>query len=435
MVRLLLGSGWVVVCGTDAIRKAEKLFFRSARRAFSTPRYIHSTFYHFWIMNTSHDREDISLLQLVVNYELGDYNRSICDDVLKWFEHSTRIEAQIAAGETNDCGETVLHIILKKYHARNEIGDVVRRFTAAEEVEFEGDANLLDVVKKFVEIAGDTIKMQDSRGYLPLHNACQDRACGFDVIQALTEAYPAGLGVMSTRENALTHTPFGWDYATSVGGHFTDFLQYVVATDVSLSCVEKFTMETRVVRHRLLGHCKNWVPLDILKKGMLNERNLESKAMIRWLNEMPCTRKVVCSMVFEFYLHMAWIATFVYTTMLHIEADQNIQGWEPIALLVFAAIFFIQEFYQLYRFIMTNAAFAYWLDKWNWIDLTTSSLVVASAIKFLQNDGNVQNDHDLLITTGFFQLVLLISYLKKTFFPFSKFVSGVIKVSSCSVAV
>ena len=83
---------------------------------------------------------------------------------------------------------------------------------------------------------------------------------------------------------------------------------------------------------------------------------------------------------------------------------------------------------------MTNAAVAYWLDKWNWIDLTTSSLVVASAIKFLQNDESMQNDY-LLITTGFFQFVLLISYLKKTFFPFSKFVSGVIKVSSCSVAV
>ena len=83
----------------------------------------------------------------------------------------------------------------------------------------------------------------------------------------------------------------------------------------------------------------------------------------------------------------------------------------------------------MYRFYKTNAGIAYWMDLWNWIDLTTASLVTASAIQFLQNDESRDNDR-LLITTGCFQFVLLISYLKKTFFPFSKFVSGVIKVSS-----
>ena len=257
-------------------------------------------------------------------------------------------------------------------------------------------------------------------------------SCSYEVIVAVIMAYPPGLGVMSNVEkHTLTHSPFGWDYKTSVGGHFTEFLQYVVATDVhnvSASGEKTISKMARKSRHSMLGHCKNWVPLDILKKGMLDEQTLSSKAMIRWLNEIPCKRMLVCSMVFEFYLHLAWIFTFVRATWLHIEKDQSQSlTWEPTALLVAAAIFFMQEFYQMYRFIKTNASIAYWLDFWNWIDLTTSALVTASAIKFLQNDESVQNDY-LLMITGFFMFVLLVSYLKKTFFAFSKFVSGVIKV-------
>ena len=90
----------------------------------------------------------------------------------------------------------------------------------------------VSLLKKFEEIDSDAFKMQDSRGYLPLHHACRNRAWSFEIIQAIINAYPPGLGVMSNKEkNLLTHTPFGWDYDVSMGKHFTDFLQYVVATD------------------------------------------------------------------------------------------------------------------------------------------------------------------------------------------------------------
>ena len=71
---------------------------------------------------------------------------------------------------------------------------------------------------------------------------------------------------------------------------------------------------------------------------------------------------------------------------------------------------------------------AYWLDVWNWIDNVTVALVISSSISFIRDDHGEGNDR-LLIATGFFQFLLLISFLKKTFFPFTKFVSGLIKVS------
>lgn len=336
---------------------------------------------------------------------------SIHDNVLDWFDNHSREEIQAAAKEGNEKGETALHIILKSNVKDGDDSSIQsRRFTQTDDCD---GSSLISVIKKFVDYAEDSLSIQDRSGYLPLHIACQDRTCSFDVIKMLIEAYPAGLGVTSNRDSTIMkHTPFGWDYATSVGGHFTEFIQYIVKSDVCRSRLKESTIETRRARHRILIHCKDYVPLDILKKGMLNEKNLESNAMVRWLNEMPCKRSVVFSMVFELYLHLAWISIFIHTTILHIEQDQSIQGWEPVALLVCSIVFLMQEFYQMYRFTVTNATLAYWIDFWNWIDLTTSSLVLSSAIKFLQNDQSSAADN-LLITTGVFQFILFTSYLKK----------------------
>ena len=54
-------------------------------------------------------------------------------------------------------------------------------------------------------------------------------------------------------------------------------------------------------------------------------------------------------------------------------------------------------------------------------------LVISCAVKFLQNDRSI-NATRIIMATGCFQSLLFLSYLKKTFFAFSKFVSGVIKI-------
>lgn len=378
-------------------------------------------------MSTSHSPQDrdqggTSLLQLVENR--FNTNREVgtgWGDVLIWFDHSKASSQSAAIRETNCHGETALHVILKN-------SSTISPSTHQKQV--------LDVVQKFIQVDVTVFKVQDSRGCLPLHNACRAKGCSFEVIEAIIEAYPPGLGVKCkhTGGRGFKHSPFGWDCNISVGGHFTEFIQNVVRADVCASGSNNATVRMRKSRHRMLGHCKNWVPLDILKTGMLHRKTLESPAMIRWLNEMPCKRTVVCGMVLELYMHMAWIYTFVHSTILHIEEGEQLQGWEPIALLAFAGYFFLQEFNELYRLVVTNAALSYWLDLWNWIDLTTAGLVTASAIKFLQNDTNKQTDI-LLMCTGFFQFVHLVSYLKKTFFSFSAFVSGIIKVSPLFVRV
>ena len=61
-------------------------------------------------------------------------------------------------------------------------------------------------------------------------------------------------------------------------------------------------------------------------------------------------------MVFELYLHIAWIIIFVLATSRHIENDKELRGWEPITLIICSVFLFLQEFYQLMRFVITNSA-------------------------------------------------------------------------------
>lgn len=302
--------------------------------------------------------------------------------------------------QTNEEGETTLHIACKNA------------------------APVEDIKQLLVASDNTAVRVQDCRGFLPLHQACMNGQSTFEVIEVLIEAYPSGLGVRSKKGKS----PFGFDYEKSPGEFFSQFINFVVQpreNGSGESSVRHSSRDRIKQRFRMLGHCKNYVPLDILKKGYLNKKNLESKELVRWLNEIPCRRGVVFVMVLEFYLHIAWIVTYVNTSYTFFEEKEL--SWRPIALVVFAALFLFQEINQLFRFYHTNAMLAYWLDFWNWIDIASSGLVLGSAIKFLQNDRSNSTRH-LLMTTGCFQALLFLSYLKKTFFPFSKFVSGVIKI-------
>jgi len=56
----------------------------------------------------------------------------------------------------------------------------------------------LEVILKLLEDPSTAVKTQDQHGCLPLHYACMNGQNSFDVIEALIEAYPVGLGVLSS---------------------------------------------------------------------------------------------------------------------------------------------------------------------------------------------------------------------------------------------
>jgi hypothetical protein len=83
------------------------------------------------------------------------------------------------------------------------------------------------------------------------------------------------------------------------------------------------------------------------------------------------------------------------------------------------------------NFYRTGAVGSYLTDSWNLLDVTTISLVLASAFRLLMVDPVERPDiktERLLLSTGLFIFLELVSFLKKMFLPFAIFVSGVLKV-------
>jgi len=278
-----------------------------------------------------------------------------------------------------------------------------------------------EVIDALIKAYPDGLKVRDGDGRMPIHVACargHDEQ-GFDVIEALINKYPEALG----KHDSDGRTPFEWDYKESCGGYFKEFVQHLFPARGA----DAENEEEKDRRHkRILTHCKNYVPVDILRIGFLDEKTLKSHSFTEWLNGMLCRRSVVFMMVLELYLHMAWIYTFVSASYRYfVESDEPL-GWRPTALLVFAAMFLLEETSQFIRLHVTGELLHYCTNWWNWIDVATCVMVIVSAVRFLDEDSSI--DGRLLMTTGCLQSLLLLSYLKKTFFPFSKFVSGVIKI-------
>ena len=273
------------------------------------------------------------------------------------------------------------------------------------ETSFESASPNIDNGKKWDR---EDVKKQDVDGYLPLHRACMSRDKNED-IEKLINLYPAGLGVKSN----YGLTPFGWDYENSPGGFFTEFIKYVV------------NQSNEVERERTLDHCKNYVPMDILKIGFLENR--DSPNLIQWLNHMLCRKSVVAIMVLELYLHVIWICIFVSTSRIYFNDSGRDLSWRINVLIAVAVVFLFEEAYQMRQFYKTGSLLHYWLDCWNWIDISTCIMVILSAVGFQNEDPDDINKR-MLMTAVCLQSILFLSYLKKTFFPFSKFVSGVIKI-------
>lgn len=136
----------------------------------------------------------------------------------------------------------------------------------------------LEVIQGLMEEHETAVKTPDQDGCLPLHHACMNEQSSFEVIEALIDAYPKGLSV----RNNEGKSPFDWDYDKTPGEHFSKFIAFVVkplwrAQDSSSQSqskdeIRQSTIAKKGERFRLLGHCKNYVPLDVLKLGYLDKR-------------------------------------------------------------------------------------------------------------------------------------------------------------------
>lgn len=162
--------------------------------------------------------------------------------------------------------------------------------------------------------------------------------------------------------------------------------------------------------------------------ALMLERLAHSAATSRQLqqiiNDATSRRWQTAILFLEFYSHMALVGSFVYAAEKFVLGEKSDNA--NITVVALSVYFAIRELYQV-KF----HSFNYFIDIWNWIDLTRISLALASAISlFRAKEGaNINNGvRTLLLTTGAFVVAGLVLFLRSTFLPFAEFVGGLITI-------
>jgi len=348
--------------------------------------------------NKEDDNEEISqggqktLLDLCVDipHELNQAKlNEVWEPVRTWLEkhHSKDVEDDLRQKDSK--GSTPFHLMC---HKNAPIG----------------------IVKTMLEKHPACAEIRDHGGSFPLHLAC-DAPCSGPVIFAVFEAYPSN----ANEQNESNQTPFCGNQPV-----LEEFMQYIIECNES----DNDGSPKRKCFKRL-ELCKNHLPAEIFVKAMLE--HYKTPYCNGWLNMMSCKRKLIGKIMLEFYLHSALIVSFIQASRLYLTESDPASSW-AVAILIIALGFLVLEILQLVQ--MKTEPSRYVFDFGNWVDCITIALAIASGIKLLTEEPFVDNtagDADicqLLMVTAFFLGLFFASYLKKTFFPFSTFIGGLVHI-------
>lgn len=291
-----------------------------------------------------------------------------------------------------------------------------------------------DIIKRLIDVYPEGIKMVAFDNSTPLHMAARG-GCSLRVIKLLFDAYPEAAG---HKDSIRDYTPF----ENGSSDLFPKFLNYYLQQTIGSKRLQRLNFEK----------CRTHVqPLDIFRDGLINNSHLS--VCLDHLNKMSCKRDLVFFLMMELYLHLLQIWFFIHASDLYIQNSNNAVDFSAgsdnekftiiikrssIGLITVASMFLLIEMSQLFTNFRGNVNFSdYVMNLWNWIELTAVSLAMASGILMLikdpTNDSGDYNDlseptQRLFMSTGVFILMFFISYLKKTLFPFARFVTGVVAV-------
>ena len=129
---------------------------------------------------------------------------------------------------------------------------------------------------------------------------------------------------------------------------------------------------------------------------------------------------------------LIWAGLFAEASARYLTSEDDPYQNISVALFSFALLFIAVEICQIISYQATSAFYDYITDTWNVIDMVTIGLVLASSYRlWTVTDPAAEPEEGvthLLLWTGLFMFLELVSFLKKAFLPFAIFVSGTLKV-------
>ncbi|CAJ1936881.1 unnamed protein product [Cylindrotheca closterium] len=272
------------------------------------------------------------------------------------------------------------------------------------------------VILHLIDVYRDGAADKDIDGDLPLHHyiACQ-QSFDLQVLAALIAAHPKSM----EERNIHGRTPFQSSKKGSDGA--SKYLHYILHNEGYWNGGSVLTGE------RKLKSCMEYMPHEIFLSAI--SQNIDSKQLVPLLNRMSCNQVAVFYIMRDLYIYVALIVSFISATNQYLLEEEPNLGW-AISLIPLAIVLFLIELLQLWRRKKNGETAAYFVDVWNWIELTAIALILASAERlimeeYVQLDGDTERTRRLLMFTGFFLFGSLVSFMKKALLPFATFVGGV----------
>jgi len=277
--------------------------------------------------------------------------------------------------------------------------------------------NDLEVTQALIDAYPEVARIQDEWGTLPLLYACE-KNLEPRLIRTLIDKYPEAMGMGGL-------TPFETSKEYDAGKHF----QFVLQNDCYWE--DEGSKDQAVLGERKLESCRKYMPPGVFVNAAMD--NLDSRRFLEWLNKLSCNRKVVFSIMLNLYIHIAIVVSFSSATNQYLLESDPVKGW-AISLIPLAVLMLLLELLQIWNYRKQKRSLSYFVDVWNWIEVTAMVLIIVMASRLIveesiEFDSDRETTRELLMSTGFFILFAFISFLKKTFFPFSMFVGGLIHVS------
>ena len=246
-----------------------------------------------------------------------------------------------------------------------------------------------------------TLHEKDNNGFKPLHHSCNNKDASPEIVQLLLNEEDR-MKVAFKGEKKMTNT---------VDKRNRLPLYLALAKDAPESVIEILTRPENIYLKGL-----DAVVLDKLA-SIISNNDIIQHNVIKKLSD----RSYFTILFIELYAYVAAVIAFL------IGSEQLLQrnevSWEPVALTVSIVFFFLREAAQI-----KSEGFSYIKDKWSWLEVATSILLVFCVEEMLVEETITQKT--LFTFTGILLIVQFIFYLRATFLPFAMFVGGLLQIFS-----
>ena len=147
------------------------------------------------------------------------------------------------------------------------------------------------------------------------------------------------------------------------------------------------------------------------------------------VNQKSTRRHVVFVMMADAYFNAGLIVLYLFAADDYLTSSRTDDS--PNLDIQFVEALYIMLFYFVLREVLQLATVRalYFVDFWNLVDIARIVLMLASILMMEFRPSQLSQIEAIIIATTASIFVSLISFLRATFLPFSKFVSGVLNVS------